>query len=534
MKFLFLMLLSFSALADQVEPCHDCTEQQFFVFGDNLGWEAATRSQIRNAACTRDEPFSEQEMNNWLAENAGTQNKNETIAGISFEGESQENLTAFKRLVTAVNFYGHVDQTQPQFSSQCKKVKCAVDEIFGETGTQTLFMLRKFGFNGSHIAHHRDADAWKKSELDEVLLALSDFPSSVLPMQDNRKLIHFKRGYMRTGGEHTIANAVIEIFDVWNEENKEMRRYTIAHEVGHYIAGESDVDETDYWKSLSDWSSRTVIEDGERVTQYEAGRQRTLVSRYAKSNPSEDFAESVSAYRYNPSRLKDKSPEKYDLIKNVIFNGVEYTSNERCRNPKLSTDEIAEKAKELLAQWQPSDENYRAAAEQCFPNAVREFASHGKLATDSSQMSECYEKTLGSVAKKFMMQAIADHPYAEFMEPMLRNNSKIEIPNAKKNEYVAKVKSEFGSSFPAWIAKGISANDLMTPACKKDDMDYVYQDFEELANINNFTLRSELSSIAQSLCKNAVANRNTLNSLNIINVRGPEVRSAIARLVTSE
>lgn len=531
MMLMLAFLLSFSAWADQVGPCHDCTENQFFNFGQSLGWEAATRTQVRNAPCTRENPFTETEMTNWLNSNTGAQSSSEKIAGIEFEDESEENLKAFKRLVTAVNFFGDKYPDQESFTSNCKKVHCAVKQVFGDTGTQLLYMMRKYGFNGSHIAHRDDADAWKKTELDEIILALSDFPASVLPMRDNKKLIHFKRGYMRNGGENTVANAVIEVFDVWNEENKEMRRYTITHEVGHYLASESDVDESDLWKSFSGWRSQTSIINGEEVTQTEASNSGALVSRYGRSNPTEDFAESVSAYRYNPELLKDKSPEKYDLIKNVIFNGVEYTSAQACSSPTLVTDDIVEEARRSFEQWRPSAEDYDVAAKKCFPVAVKAFARSSELSLESSELANCYGKSIEESSRKFLETAIEDHPYADYMEPLLRRNNGLNLSQEKHAQYLSRIKSKFKDTFPRWIAHGVTSDSMLTPSCDSDDTTYVYQDFEEIEGFDNFTLRRDLSKIAQNLCKNAVANRNTLNSLNILSVRPPEIKAAVDRLI---
>ena len=49
-----------------------------------------------------------------------------------------------------------------------------------------------------------------------------------------------------------------------------------------------------------------------------------MVSNYGKTSPIEDFAESVTAYRYNPERLKD-CPSKYYYMKDFVFQGKEYT-----------------------------------------------------------------------------------------------------------------------------------------------------------------------------------------------------------------
>ncbi len=533
MRFLLLLFISFPILADQIGPCVDCDENTLARFAEGINWSAASKSQIRNAACTRKDLFTENEMTQWIGHQSGTQAENKSINGINFEGESTENLKAFEHLTTAVDFFGREKPAaeQPTYASSCKKVDCAVKEIFGETGTQLLFMLRKFGFNGSHIAHSDDADAWKKSELDQVLLALTDFPSSVLPMKDNKKLIHFKRGYQRSGGGSTIANAVIEIFDLWDNDSKEEKRYTLTHEIGHYIAGESNVDDSDYWKSLSGWDSETRIVNGEEVEEFEFSKPSTIVSRYGKSNPAEDFAESASAYRYNPELLKRKSPEKYELIKNVIFNGVEYTSEHSCNNPKLLTNEIIANAENLYRNWQPSPQELDKITKICTIAAIRNFSEESRLDTKSYKMNQCYESALDAYSKEFLVKSLQAHPHIEFLSPLLKNAPKLKLPESIHQAHMTKVQASMKSFLPRWIEKGVTSQFLMTPKCEADDLKFAYQDFEEYPELNTFSMKEQIAKVTQIVCKNAVENRNFVNGLNIVNVRDEEIKSAINRLL---
>lgn len=53
-------------------------------------------------------------------------------------------------------------------------------------------------------------------------------------------------------------------------------------------------------------------------------KERTMISDYAKTDPYEDFAESVSAYVIDPGTLKDRAPEKYAFINEQVMSGREY------------------------------------------------------------------------------------------------------------------------------------------------------------------------------------------------------------------
>ncbi len=56
----------------------------------------------------------------------------------------------------------------------------------------------------------------------------------------------------------------------------------------------------------------------------------SFISGYAKTNPLEDIAESITAYRFNPKKLKELSPKRYEYLKNKVFMGIEYLSDSQC------------------------------------------------------------------------------------------------------------------------------------------------------------------------------------------------------------
>ena len=58
----------------------------------------------------------------------------------------------------------------------------------------------------------------------------------------------------------------------------------------------------------------------------------SFISGYAKTNPLEDIAESITAYRFNPKKLKELSPERYEYLKEKVFMGVEYLSDTQCED----------------------------------------------------------------------------------------------------------------------------------------------------------------------------------------------------------
>jgi hypothetical protein len=57
---------------------------------------------------------------------------------------------------------------------------------------------------------------------------------------------------------------------------------------------------------------------------FDPKKEKTLISSYAKTDPYEDFGESLIAYFTDPEVLKQRSPEKYVFIKNQVMAGREY------------------------------------------------------------------------------------------------------------------------------------------------------------------------------------------------------------------
>src|SRR5690606_34465234 len=123
---------------------------------------------------------------------------------------------------------------QKTYSSNCKDVLCVLKDpaIFGpKLGPRLLYMIGKYGINGSeHVASA--ASRWTDSEIDDVLTALADFPPGVLPAQENKLLVHYRRDVASNGGG-TIANASIYIYGRWDRYSQPERQLILFHELAH-------------------------------------------------------------------------------------------------------------------------------------------------------------------------------------------------------------------------------------------------------------------------------------------------------------
>ncbi|XGC81312.1 hypothetical protein ACES2L_02295 [Bdellovibrio bacteriovorus] len=248
------------------------------------------------------------------------------VNGITFKNEKADLVQYFADLhqldISLRN------KPELSFSSSCDKVLCAVKQIYGNTqGPQLLFLLKTFGFNGSHL-RTKYASPWRSDELDEILQALLDYPLALYPVSYNKRLVHFTRGM--GFGPMVIANASIEIFDPWNELSFPERQQTFLHELGHTLSYKSKLDISAEWLQVAGWRAYQTRKNNIPYTQYELIDLSKAVSEYGMDSPSEDFAETVVAYRFTGAKLKLHQPHKYSFMKNKVFFGREYLSESFC------------------------------------------------------------------------------------------------------------------------------------------------------------------------------------------------------------
>ena len=259
--------------------------------------------------------------------------------GIKFEDEYPELIDLFDKLATKEGWI----TTNYQFDSNCKKVLCAVKEIFGrDVGSRILYIMQEYGLNGSHLSF-RNTSNWNKEELDVLLQGLEDLPKGMLPLDDNRSFVRMKRGYTYTkyniGDGCVGANSEIRFFDCWWEDFHGSNRMSVlAHEVAHYVGEELAIDDTPEWLSLSGWETELYYDSNRKLrSRWSANKDACFLSTYGQTKPAEDFAEMFVAYRYSSETLKKECPKKYNFMKDLVFNGIEFTKDKNfCeKRPRL-------------------------------------------------------------------------------------------------------------------------------------------------------------------------------------------------------
>ncbi len=296
---------------------------------------ADSTQKMRNASC-RSIPLTEDEINSYFNSFKSTSNGNViSVSGVTFENESKKLIQMFNELVTKYTYWGKPMETidvQKKYSinPKCKKVICAIKKIFGKTlGPKLLYMKTRYGFNSSHLSYDV-ASPLNDRELERILIGIRNFPPSTFPLKHtrspkttgNKQLIRI-RGPSRRG---IIANATMKYFDPWEQQSDPYMDIAVVHELGHYIWAEKKLSSLT-WNAFSGWVNKG--------SKWEYTKKHTLTSDYATNGPEEDFAESVVEYRYDPIALKKASLEKYNFIKNKVFNDIEY--EDRC--PYLAENE---------------------------------------------------------------------------------------------------------------------------------------------------------------------------------------------------
>jgi|GEM_PF-5738159 len=318
----------------------------------NLNWWAIEGGELANAACLRKEPFTQEEMIAWLT--AYAQQGEAPVAetrfnGIHFIHESPSLIRLFKDLVTYTGYKLERDSKQSiPFSSSCTQVICAAEDVFGKkTGTQLLYMLARFGVNGSHLARDR-AQQWYTDELDEVLLGLAAYPDSIQQQYYNHPFVHYDRDIQirdaQLGHQTGDANG---LYSEWNTQNQRDRFISVVHERAHHFSkiptDKTDVPTTSFyyfdksteWYRLSGWTSEDNDTQLFDLGPFHLTKPSFVPSVYGRTNPREDFAESVLKYRFNPhgflELLGSEGRAKYNFIRSVVFQGIEFLSEDQCK-----------------------------------------------------------------------------------------------------------------------------------------------------------------------------------------------------------
>jgi hypothetical protein len=297
------------------------------------------------------------------------------IAGFELQGTAPE-LSAFTALTDAAALQ------IVRGAGGCRDVNCAARRLFGpEFGPRLLrlaveYHYLPFGPDG-RVSQH-----WSVAELDEVTAAFADLPPALFPLSDEYRRIWHDHGRLARmaaslgAGVEVVARAGhgvegIVIGPGWHRAHRTERRAGLVHEIAHEFArarGRS-FNWRDAWKAQM--AADAARDEASGVE----------ISAYAAASIDEDFAESVTAYRYRAPLLKRTAPHRYAFLKVWFFDGLEYGAAYSCATPSLSR-QVHEAAQGALrgqqhVRFEPSRQCAGPAADICHLQAryVRAFRS---------------------------------------------------------------------------------------------------------------------------------------------------------------
>ncbi|MFY7993948.1 MAG: hypothetical protein ACOVP4_11690 [Bacteriovoracaceae bacterium] len=349
-----ILISSFKAFSMECDPgvnLSENIEDLIEVATDKRDWWAASKEKIAKAPCRKNYPtLAEQEK--YLQKISVTPpSRQKKINGVELD-DSPAMIALFKDLTTFEDFS---EPTPPELKelglkykigSDCKKVECALGKMFGsKQAKEMLYMKQRFGLNTSPLIR-ADMQQFSEKEMQNVQKALMDFPSHFLPLDENRQCTRLHKE--RSLGLGTLANATITFANEWTKYDPEIMQSTVFHELSHNVGSVKDLDNSKEWLEASGWEKRgddwVALKDN-------------FVSNYAASNPQEDFAESMVAFRYDPVKLRSTAPEKYKLIKEKVFGGLEYLKPEMCLESNLKVAQAIKKIAPQLSNFDPKNIN---------------------------------------------------------------------------------------------------------------------------------------------------------------------------------
>lgn len=261
-----------------------------------------------------------------------------SVAGFRLEDEAEPLVEALRRLAPGA------EPPAEKADASCHKALCASQALFGaEVGPRLLYLLVRYGYDGAPM---KDVtQPWTAEQLDEVLAALGDLPASLLPLDGSVRTVAHDHALnmLQTDerdplGDTPIAASGgaldgIRIGAGWHAAEPPERRASIVHEIAHQFAA-SRQGRTD-WPIL--WA-RAMAADAAWARRI--GQPTSEVSLYAGRNAEEDFAESATAYRYMPDLLGMRAPNRYAMLKEWMFDGLEYHAADQCQ-PVIANSQLA-------------------------------------------------------------------------------------------------------------------------------------------------------------------------------------------------
>ena len=276
------------------------------------------------------------------------------VDGITLQGSPDE-ITFAREVIEGHGKGDRPPKSWPAVAAGCSTVVCGLSKLLGsdESAYRVLNIAQRSGYVVSATQEGNPVGVeqiWKVSEIRSIDHVTAGAPDQY---QHLGSMKYFKRCAdgvksedVRDGTPGAAAWAdsgrqeIVLFSSVFTP--LDFTEPAIFHELSHHYdyqgldhAPYTELSTTMGFTKISGWDNGTNVQvlnkDGSPTgtvkTVYTHAPDATFVSAYAGTAPLEDFAESCANYRYSPNDLKIASPEKYQLLKDKVFKGVEFTES---------------------------------------------------------------------------------------------------------------------------------------------------------------------------------------------------------------
>ena len=266
--------------------------------------------KLREAKCRYKVLKNDREISNYFATKTVFLNrKNIDYNGFHFKNDNDIYFNILKNLIEPDTSYR--PESEPDsfqaLRQNCDSSICVIKNLFGEKNYwRVMYLSFEYGLNTSHL---RFGDSYAPNDifLNAILNTLEYIPPHLRKLGAQKRLIHAVYD-PKSNLPSEAANANIAIQDRFFQFPESFRPYLLFHEFAHNWSFNTqfELDESDEWLKISGWKKFPMMFTyaWEHPLQFNKNLQLNYwISHYSRANSWEDFAESVSAYRFNPEKL---------------------------------------------------------------------------------------------------------------------------------------------------------------------------------------------------------------------------------------
>jgi len=267
----------------------------------------------------------------------GGSSRREEVAGLSLEDDEK----AIGYLKTSLG-RKPPETWQRAVEIGCKTVICALQKTLGDLESALWFLVAAAEIDAPASLDQTPYDVesvWQSHELRALARALLLAPPELKKVSNLKVIRRLPSGQkLRKGGWYNAVSYVkdkdygnvgtIVIKDtVWKFAQRDMLS-VVVHELGHEWEFSRYADKgdrvnslSDEWLDLSQWKSKSGGK-GERDFKLTPGAR---IATAGEAMPTEDFADTISNFRFLPRLLLSYSKEKFEYMQKLFYRGKDYT-----------------------------------------------------------------------------------------------------------------------------------------------------------------------------------------------------------------